>query len=498
MIRWVVLAILLVASSGARADERVEPRIDFQFRTSEISNLVYELDCLASTIHCSRGVFVDQWKKLGWSKADDDALAVWGKTSSSYVRSIDVGDDASETLPALPDEPRDLQLEDKLRLAAFGATDPTSYRSRLALVVTPVDAERLAGIVELLLPRFHPFWAAQHARLEQQARELGALLHRPALAELCARAAHFYGAAVPSPYTIAVNLVALPKNETHHSKGTQLERDAVIETEEGEHAEDRVGVVLHELFHHFYTLSTAQARDGLVTRFAQSPDAAALVTYGVLNEALTTALGNGLVERALRTAESYRAYLGKTRSFYDDAAIDLVAKGILPALEKRLATSGTLYDDDFVAEYVGLAHRSLGPVADRPAEGLRTMVAALLDPSALEAFHRLRDRLGGGSVWSCVGNDARCRQRLTDHAQASGVVFIPATWVPAQLEAWAPLLGRAELSRIAARAKVGTPFVAAVHRTPKSTVYVFVASTPQAFSALVDRFLAATTRFDLL
>src|SRR5262249_20526864 len=158
----------------------------------------------------------------------------------------------------------------------------------------------------------------------------------------------------------------------------------------------------HEFFHHLYDLSTAEKRDDLIKRFAAAPDATALTTYGLLNESLAAALGNGIVERMLRPADRFEKYRKQNRSFYDDEAIDKVAKAILPSLEERLTHGRTLYDEDFVTDYVRLAREGLGDLAKQPAQGLRIMIAAVLDASLKPAFRRLRSGVGGGSVSSCV------------------------------------------------------------------------------------------------
>src|SRR5205814_183505 len=116
-----------------------------------------------------------------------------------YVQSINLDGSQAENLPARPDVPRLLQLEHKLRLAALGSADVASYRSRLEMVARPVDAERLAAIVERFLPRFHKFWISERPKLNQQAHAFARVLGRPDLLQLSTQAAHFYAAEIRSP-----------------------------------------------------------------------------------------------------------------------------------------------------------------------------------------------------------------------------------------------------------------------------------------------------------
>jgi hypothetical protein len=486
------LLVLLSVTHPALGGERP---LRFELRTSEVGNLAYQLHCMAEQAHCSSGLFEDLWKQLGWGPQDEAALREWRAVEERYVQSLDLDGSRPDDLPALADSPRLLQLDDKLRLAAIGATDLVSFRSRLELVAQPQDAEKLTQIVARFLPRFHTFWVAQRGDLEQRARGFAAILQRPDLLDLCARAARFYAAELDGPYAIEVNLIALPKNTAHHTNGTQIERHAIVETEPGERPEARAGVILHELFHHFYRLSKLDARDGLIRQFAGSPDAAALAAYGLLDESLAAALGNGLAERMLQPADQYKKYSARAGSFYDDPAIDPVAKAILPALEQRLARGRTLYDDDFVEEYVRLARQGLGGLVDRPAQRLRIMVAAVLDGALEPAFRHLRSGVGGGSVSSCVGDDGVCRHELEHHPEASGVVFVPARWVSGPLKTWAPLLGTDHLQRIADLTRKGSPFIFAVPRSPKSTLFVFVGRSEQDFVGLADAFLRTPTMF---
>jgi len=487
----VLVSLWTIMPPAAGSAER---RVTFELRTSEIGNLVYQLDCMAERAHCTSSVFVDLWKRLGWTKQDDDALQQWRTLTGRYVQSVNLDGSRQEHLLALPDQARTLDLADKLRLAALGAGDLAQYHNRLELVAQPVDADKLAHIVERFLPRFHTFWLSRHGKLIKQGRDLGALLRRRDLLDLCDRAARLYAADIRSPYTIQVNLIALPRNNTHHSNGNQIERQAVIETEEGERPATRVGVILHEFFHHLYELSTTDARDRLIERFASSADPAALTTYGLLNESVAAALGNGIVERMVQPAGQYEQYLKRERSFYDDDAIDRVAKAILPALEDRLAHGRTLYDEDFVPEYIRLARVGLGKLVNRPALGLRVMVAAILDPSLEPAFRRLQSAVGPGAVSPCMGDDPDCRDLLRAHAQASGVIFLPAKMV-SQLGAWEEILGKQNVARISSLAHRGSPVILAAHRSPKSIIYIFIGQSDRDFMGLVDAFVRAQSTF---
>ncbi len=190
---------------------------------------------------------------------------------------------------------------------------------------------------------------------------------------------------------------------------------------------------------------------------------------------LATALGNGLVARLIdREDHDLRA----NKPGGNDPFIDPVAKALLPALEKRLASKGTVFDAELVTDYLAAVHAAF-PNGMPPIAYLRPLFGVA--PSQGNALRRLRHRANPGSS-----------QTFSTLARARAAMPEVATWgvavlaTRAELAAIAPFVPAAMLAT--AKQQKAKSFVITQAMKPVGTRFLFVADDDAQMTALVDAF----------
>lgn len=444
-----------------------------------VPNLTYQLDCLAKLMPCSTDAYRALWKTLGWSDDDEQALQRWAELHQRYGGSIRLRDERRGEL-GYPLDPRGPNVAARLRHAGLIATDLTSFRANLGLLVTPGDADAATRVLERFWPRFEKWW--KRKALKQLAPFLqatAALLTRHEVLGLIERAAVFYEADLPPGFQLPLHLMLRPGGEgaTH---GQQLEHHALVEVREGEPPEERIDVVAHELFHYLLASRSTTKAAALVKAFIDAPAPDSLMALGLLNESVATALGNGLVARQVLPPERFAARLQKPNSLYDDAAIDADAKHLLVPLEQLLRDGKTIAGPEFVAAQVEAARA--GGVT--PSSWLRTL-QLFFDPEFADVVEPLRRAVLSNSMWS--SSPLAHPQSLASFNESpllSGVVLVSPTRL-AHLASW-PLEQKTRDALVAGAAR-GAPFIYAVKRGPKAWLWVLVAPDAAAMTALVER-----------
>jgi hypothetical protein len=482
------LAVLILAGSPAEAAPAPPPT--FELRSDEIMNLVYQLECLPTGAECP---FQALWKeRLGWTAADDQALERRRAIKERYSGFIDV-DERFDDAPLMFDAPRMIELSKKLLLAAAGAPDIPAYRARLELVVAPADAAELAAIAERFLPRFRRFFGEARPRLRRFARALGPYFADARVRGLVARAMAFYEIPATAPRRLQIELIALPAGWKGPTRGEQIELLSTVEIKDGPAAPTaaevatRGSITLHEMFHYCYaSVEGARART-LAAAFAAADDPGSPAAYSLLNEGVATALG----------ALARTTYLGTRPSddgaWYRDAAIDSVAKAVLPLLEERLASGQSLYQPGFVPDYLRRLSSAMGRQLERPALRLRTLLTAIED----EHIRSLRGIPAGRVLVGRPLEEAAVREALIRHAEQSGVIMLRGKSL-AKLRPWESVLGRGAVEKLIATRARHRAFIQTIARGRHGRIYVLVAEDDEDFNRLGERLIAAEEQFELL
>jgi len=468
-----------VAATALTDAERtvVAGPVTYVLRASRMTNLLYVLDCLAGLHPCSTAAFATSWSAAGWTADDDSAVAAWKLLHPSRASLDDRAANADPPLP-LPYHARG--GADAVLVAGYGARDLDDYAARLAPIMSEADAARARELAARFESRASDRWQATRAGLVAALDEYTAIAARPEVRALTARIAVLYR--VPATgMRQTFELVARPRHASG-SHARQLGELGVVEVTLGDDVTHKFAVVAHEMFHAWFGASPIEDQIALVERFASSADPIAAPAYGLLDEALATALGNGLVARAVAPAE-YERRAAMPRGLYDDRLIDTVAKAMLPALEARLAAGGSVFDDDFVPEYLRAVHAGF-PDGLPPVAHLRPMACAM-DPSLHDAARYLQQVSRAGHVESTDG--ARDAAELFARRRAWGKAIL---WARGNLAALAPLVDPATLAALRRRARPGAPFVVTTRRPPHGLVFILIADDDAAARKLIDAFAA--------
>ena len=242
----------------------------------------------------------------------------------------------------------------RVRLAGYGAVDENDYFSRLSLFLDASDVNAARKTLARFSPRFDRFWNARQPDLARGLDEYATLVARPDVAAILASAQIFYDPQFADGATETFDLIARTDHESPDS-GEQLLDHSVVEVRPGEDPKHRFDVVMHELFHAWFEASPYAKQTKLVAALANSTDPLAAPAYGLLDEVLATDFGNGFIQRAVEPKEFDRRF-AKPRGLYNDAAIDAVAKRMLPILETQTTAKKSVFDDDFVSTYVSVVN----------------------------------------------------------------------------------------------------------------------------------------------
>lgn len=446
--------------------------VTYTYRASRMTYLVYAIDCLAELIACSKPEVAAEWK-TAWSAADDAALATWRALRQRYSGEITDGERQPTAVLPVAYHPRD--IGSAIRIAAFGARDVDDAASRLSLFLGAAEVVQARAVLARFSARADERWRAGRAALATSLGDYVALGERAEVQALLAQIARFYAIGDRGAHQ-TFDLVLRPPG-TGPTSAQQLGELAIVEVVRGEPASSRYPVIAHEMFHAWFGASPIEAQDALVARFLATKDPLVGPAWGLLDEVLATALGNGLVARLVDRAD-YERRLAKDLGFYNDPFIDKVAKALLPALEKRLAGGGSVFDAGFVADYLAAVHAAF-PSGMPPSAYLRPLFVAAPGPGS----DTLIERSNAGYVES-----------YDDLAESAAHAARLAHWgtalfsAKADLDRLSPFLPRAALA--AAKREKASSFVFVQTHAPVGTVFLFVGATPADYARLVDALFA--------
>lgn len=443
--------------------------VTYTYRASRISYLTYALDCLAELVPCSRESFTAAFSPI--SNEDRFALAAWASLRRRYSGEIvDTRRTGRAVLP-IPYHPRDLGTA--MRVAGLGARDAADLAGRLALFAGAAEVAELRGVVERFAARGDVRWRELRTMVVTSVGEYVKLGERADVQALLAQVSAFYEIGDRGAHQ-TFDLVGRTADDRPTS-AQQLGEQAVVEVVVGEEAANRYPVIAHEMFHAWFGASPIDKQTALVDRLVATGDPQAGPAWGLLDEVLATAIGNGLVARTVDRAD-YERRLAMDNGFYNDPMIDKVAKALMPALEKRLARGGSVYDKDFVAEYLA-AVRTAFPKGLPPIAYLRPLFIAVPGAGASDRLMELANP-GYSSSFSTI------EESVASAAQYAGwgtAIFATS----ADLARIAPFVSPAALADM--KRQAGKAFVYA-WRKRVGTVFVFVADEPVALRSLVEAF----------
>ena len=469
------------------AREVYSARVTYVFRASRGANFIYALDCASALTTCSREAYESAFAPL--DAADQAALRSWKEIHTRYSGDI-VMEEQGGASPLPIYSPITRSVSAHIRLAAYGADDVEGALDRMNIFLAPTDGARARRIIERFAERFERLWLARRDELARKVDAFASLVARPDVMAIIESVANFYAPDLPEGTRETIEIVARPEQEGS-DYGEQLGDHALVETRPDERAEARLDVVLHELFHRWFASAPEDKKRMLAAVFATSSNPAARPAYGLLNESLATAFGNGLIQRAVNRKEFDRR-MGYALGLYHDRFVDPTVKAILPWLDAYVAAGKTLYDPEFVDAYVGLVSstfaKGLAPVLH-----LRPMVSAY--DAALEAVEQhFYGAISAGWIESESSFEQPGRELLAKHPTWGTTIVVLSAHID-QIRTVEKSITPQLMTALRKEAMSSTPFVLTVPRANAEPLFVFVAPTAPAMQDLMDRFVAldATT-----
>ncbi len=469
MLRRALATALLFSlwASGAHADPA------FRVRVSPVANLVYHLDCLSGYRRCTSEAFRDLWDRLGDDESLERQLTAWRNLQERYRVFAEFAGGADSTpypytYPYL--QARGVDVAEKLRLASLQASDFDDYAGRLRLLMQPTDARAAIDIVDALMPRFLPWWTDTAApELERLAAGYGEAAGGANLALLLRRVGQLFEVENDQITALDVDLIALPDG-ARASRATVIENHAIVETRRGEAPADRLGVIVHEFVHYLYALSPPEAHAAMLQSFLASGRPYALRAYNLFNEAIASAIGNGILERRLQSERDFERYRALPDSFYANFYVDTLAKALVPVLNRWLATGRPL-DSGFAIDYLDAANEALGGRLDDVELQLASTAIVAGSQSLAEVAELPASAITTFSLFTQVRSAPELAgTALERYPELSGMLLVLSEDLP-QLNG---IVGPGDLDLLGQLAAREDAFVFALPRSPRATLYLVV------------------------
>ncbi len=466
----------------------------FGVRISPVANLVYHLDCLSGYRRCTRAAFDELWQRLDWNAEDERLLIRWQQLQERYRLYADFTTSAPEapypyTFPYL--QARGIDIGEKLRLASLQSRDLADYGERLRLLLQPRDAREAMAVARHFEPRFEVWWRDGAAGdLERLAAGYQGTAQRAGLAALLARVGNLFDLRLQDVADLEVNLVALPEG-ARASRATLIENHAIVESRRGEAPDDRLGVIVHEFVHYLYALSPRERHEAVLEAFLASERPWSLRAYNLINEAVASAIGNGIVERRLQTEAEYRRYHALPDSFYADFYVDTLAKALVPMLDRHLE-DGRPLGAGFAADYLETAARALDGRLDDLALQLVSSAVVATDPALAELARLPASALTTFSLFTHITAEPGLpATALTRYPELSGIVLVRAGDLPR-------LAGFADQSLIELMEGLSERLGAFVYghaRSARATVYYVCSSDEAGVEWALEHLLSRSASF---
>jgi hypothetical protein len=483
-----------LGGEGTRGSDKGDPNHvvtsgDFRFavRARPFANLTYQLDCLADLIHCARPAVQSMWTPT-WTKDDDQALADWKAVRKAYELSAKVhfGDVGPLPVPLPYDE---LEFDKRVRIAGLLSVTPEDYAEKLRVLLPPQDAVKLEEAAEHFRPRFDAWWRASGAAVAEPFRAgLEGLFEKGELGAIVTRVARFYATPLPHGTTIDFDLVVLP-SKSRNTSAEQMVSHGVIEVLPGEKPQDRMDVVCHELFHFLYSSRTPAQQAALANRFGASPDAMGGYAYALLDEAVATALGNGVVDHAVNPAD-YAERLKTEMGFYGIHAIDATAKGILSRTNEDPTKGPPLDSPETVATLLAATRDAIGE-DPRPVDSLRSFGGAAEEGWWAVAMEELTRKAGSNNVYEREPVDAAEAVAMAGtYESLPFVVLVPRARLGA-LAAYGKAIPKDTRDAIAREAKKPGAFAYAWRKSRQAMGFVIVAEDAKEAKSVAEALFAS-------
>lgn len=455
-----------------------------QVRVSMVANAVHQLDCLAGHIPaCSRASYEALWRREGW---DLKGVERWRESVASYGGSVPLPTVHNGDFPVGEEA---IEIRSKIRIAAWQTGSVGEVYRALELVMAPSDALAARRVLDSVSREMVGWWSRSGKESGRVfAEDLSRLLADDQIRGLLPRIASLYGVDAERADDVQFNIVVRPESEQGSSYAEQVERHSLIEIQPGSSAEDRIDVALHEVFHYFWGLRPSQSQGALLDRLCDLNPQDCVAAFNLLNEGLATALGNGIIAKAINST-SFEERFATPLGLYNEPLVDAVAKALLPRLEPSLGTV-SLDTVAFAQEYTAAFQAAVPNEDDRLRARLKTTVVVVDSEEMLAMSQVLYEHLRPGSISTGGGlMEPTAWEKLERYPRLSGLALLS----PAGLS---QLEGRVGLSadqiRKLAKAAARGPLVYEHARGRSASLFICVARDAETMAGLLQTFTKTT------
>jgi hypothetical protein len=237
----------------------------------------------------------------------------------------------------------DKEDRDRLTLAFFEASSLNDALDRAGNLLDAGAAKDLNMAIRHFEPRYRQVWN-EGSIPESFLARVTASPRRDELAAFLVNVARFLGISPQQdPYPRLV-LAPVPAGDGTHAQA--IGPCLLIEVQRGEALADEAAPIVHENVHFLLSRIPATRKESL-ERAALEVKPWGADAWGLLKEALPTAIAQGVADRSFRP-EAW----SRNQPWYHTQPVDRYAKRIFPLVEKALGDDGSL-DEAFVKRLVG-------------------------------------------------------------------------------------------------------------------------------------------------
>lgn len=393
-----ILFILFVSTASAQTQP-----FRFALNFNEFTNLTYQLDCLSNLTYCTTPDYQALWQKeFLKDEADKKMLESWRSIRNRYQKYFEIDNDLKFPISR---GSSGVNLMTKIQIAGLQAKNLEEYQTRLDLLVVPFEREEFVKVIKHFQPKFSAWW-------EKEAKPKGAnfankteeLLNNDGVKSNITKFYAFYQPSLPAEYLITFNLFYRPQVVKAGSGGQATENQLMVEFFSDENPKRRMDVVLHEFCHFMMNSISPTDQIALQNKFVKSGRVTAIPAFGLMDEALASVLGNGIITRLFTTPESFQKYLAFDLSFYNNPNIDKAGKALLPVMDDWLAKGGKLNDENFVNLYLDTLEKTFGEKLTSPRLFLAQSFLFLDGKFDAQMRRPIRQTLNISSLYSQTGD----------------------------------------------------------------------------------------------
>lgn len=400
-----LLFLLIIISTKVQAQHQVD------YRISALGNLVYQLDCLTQVarFRCSHQSFKQLWQsEISIDEKDTIMLNSWAELREEINKTLSLVEENKIKQPTSANYPQDatekINLLEKARLLAMSSTKD-EYLKVIGTLISLDYANKEAQIINHFQSRFDHWFALQKSGLATFINDANELGEKTKVSELLSSLRRFYQSEIPEIMTLPVYLIAHPQ-ENAPTSGLVFAENSIIEVLKGEKAQNRLGVVIHEIAHFYHERAPRELHHLMMNHFVVNDSSTGKVGYYLFNEAIATAIGNGLVEERIKDKTYFEKYLNHPMSFYANEGIDSAAKSAFELVKTALENNQSI-DQSFLNDLDQLWGKSLSPLKNKPKERFRHVGMILAHDSSNEILNHVFALIGPSSAHMNTVSDLR-------------------------------------------------------------------------------------------